>query len=360
MNKAILYLILIFVTLLCKNAIDNNERVVIDQEFNDFFNLKGEGFTGADGTYSVLLPDGRTVWIFGDTFVGAVNDDNTRTKTDPIYIRNSFMVQDGNNFEFLYNDTGKVNRSVMIPSQVVESNFKTSEYDEWYWPGDGYVHDNQLKVFASQFYQVDTGMWGFEWDGTALISFSLPDFKQVEVEYFDYGFKNGVHYGHAVLENKEYIYIYGLCEGKPHVARAMINHIGGEWEFFNGKDWSLKPEDTKPMAEVRGSEQFSVLKIKDKFYYITQDGGLSPDIYVYSSNKPYWGWTSEKLLYTTPLDTLNEDIFTYNAIAHPQFIDKRGILISYNTNSFKLSDHYKDAGIYRPRFIRVPLSKIIN
>ena len=59
-----------------------------------------------------------------------------------------------------------------------------------------------------------------------------------------------------------------------------------------------------------------------------------------------------------PVDTLNENIFTYNALAHPQIQDERGILISYNTNSFKLEDHYKDASLYRPRFIRVNIKKL--
>ncbi|PLX13739.1 MAG: hypothetical protein C0597_11175 [Marinilabiliales bacterium] len=342
----------------CVNEKKSKSSVVIDHEFNSYFHLKGNGFTGGDGTYSVLLPDGRTVWIFGDTFIGAVNEDNTRTKTDPIYIRNSLIIQDGKSFEFVYNDTGKVNRSLMIPPQVLESNFKITEYQEWYWPGDGFVSNNELKIFASEFNQVDTSMWGFKWNGTALFSFSLPDLKRKDVELFDYGLKNGVHYGHAVLEDDEFLYIYGLCEGKPHVARVDIKDVSDNWEFFNGSSWSKNPEDSKPMADIHGSEQFSILKMKNKYYYVTQDGGLSPEIYVYNSKVPYSGWSIRTLLYTTPLDSLNKDIFTYNAVAHPQFVDERGILVSYNTNSFTLSDHYRDAGIYRPRFIRVPLDRM--
>jgi hypothetical protein len=35
-------------------------------------------WTGADTTNSVLLPDGRDLWIFSDTFLGKVNPDETR------------------------------------------------------------------------------------------------------------------------------------------------------------------------------------------------------------------------------------------------------------------------------------------
>jgi hypothetical protein len=47
----------------------------IDQKFTKMFARDCCGVTGADGEYSVLLPDGRTVWIFGDSFLGTVNPD---------------------------------------------------------------------------------------------------------------------------------------------------------------------------------------------------------------------------------------------------------------------------------------------
>ena len=85
-------------------------------------------------------------------------------------------------------------------------------------------------------------------------------------------------------------------------------------------------------------------------------GSLSPEICIYKSDHPYKGWTDKRTIYSTPLDSLNTNIFTYNALAHPHLENGDGMLISYNTNSFKLEDHYKDAGIYRPRFIRVDLT----
>ncbi|HPS51075.1 MAG TPA: hypothetical protein PK892_10265, partial [Bacteroidales bacterium] len=40
-----------------------------DRKFMKMFARDCCGVTGADGEYSVLLPDGRTVWIFGDSFL---------------------------------------------------------------------------------------------------------------------------------------------------------------------------------------------------------------------------------------------------------------------------------------------------
>jgi hypothetical protein len=61
----------------------------------------------------------------------------------------------------------------------------------------------------------------------------------------------------------------------------------------------------------------------------------------------------------TPLPEDNKNLFTYNAMAHPEFTENGMLLISYNMNSNNLGDHFRDADIYRPRFIRVPL-KIID
>ena len=54
-----------------------------DPRFNRQFTRLGDGWTGADGTYSVALPDGRTVWMFGDTFLGRVNPDRSRPADTP-------------------------------------------------------------------------------------------------------------------------------------------------------------------------------------------------------------------------------------------------------------------------------------
>lgn len=37
-----------------------------------------DDWTGGDGTHSVRLPDGRLLWLFSDTYLGAVNRPRTR------------------------------------------------------------------------------------------------------------------------------------------------------------------------------------------------------------------------------------------------------------------------------------------
>ncbi len=335
-----------------------NKLVYRDSIFTKKFDLREPGFTGGDATYSVLLPDGRTVWIFGDTFIGTVSPEMTREKTNPMYIRNCFVVQDREVMKTITKGKLQDFISVSIPTEV-ENGDKT-ELDVWYWPGDGYVHNNTLNVFMSKFHQKEEGMWGFEFIETDLIQYSLPDLKELKKIKIPYSKESGIHFGHAVFETKEHLYIYGLKEQKPYVARTAYETINTNWEFFNENDWTTNIENIKPMHDMDGSEQFSIIKLKGEYVFITQLGSLSKQVYSFTSKTPYGPWKNQQLLFETPIDYDNKNLFTYNALAHPQFTKDDCLLISYNTNSFELEDHFTNAGIYRPRFMQVPISLIFN
>jgi hypothetical protein len=145
----------------------------------------------------------------------------------------------------------------------------------------------------------------------------------------------------------------------PHVARATRENIRSSWEYFNGTGWVDDANAAKPMLQFAGSEQFSVFKWGEKFVMIMQEGGFGRKIYSFTSGTPYGPWENQQVLYETPLMSECADCFTYNAIAHPQYIEDDLLLISYNTNSMKLEDHYTNASIYRPRFVRVPIEMIL-
>lgn len=333
------------------------QQVYEDTTFNQLFTRSGDGFTGGDGTYSVLLPDDRTVWIFGDTFLGEVSADSTRIKTDPMYIRNSFVVQDGDNLTTVFRGSPDNSKTLITPPTVLESKGEVTEDSLWYWPGDGFVKDGELHVFVSKFHQFGDDMWDFGWLGGALASFSLPELKQTNLLEIPDDKLGGIHFGHAVYEGSQFLYMYGLKDGFPYAARAPGGDIEANWEYYSKGDWVEDAGEATPVLDVSGSEQFSVFKIDESYYFLTQLGGFSNEIWIYHSEQPY-GWEPDrgKHIYTIELPFDNPELFTYNALAHPQFINqKRELLISYNTNSHRLQDHFENAHIYKPRFIRVPL-----
>jgi hypothetical protein len=359
--KTIYFLLFLFVLPAIASAQKECE-VTIDKDFRDFMWRDCCNVTGMDGTYSVELPDGRTVWIFGDSFLGTVNPDSTRDRRSPVFIRNSFAIQDGDSLRTLYQEIDGWESSLVIPPDATKGT-TFSEDSLWYWPGDGFVENSKLKVFMSAFYQAHEGNWGFRWVRTDLAIFSLPEIKFEKIVKIPFAKSSKIHFGHAVAdEDNNHTYIYGLGEDKyPYVARAPKGAVTDQWEFFTGKGWSTNVADIEPMIKRKGSEQFSVFLLNGKYIYLTQIGGFADNSIVsYTSNTPYGEWKNRQVLYKAHVPGNDKDLFAYNAVAHPQFLNKNGLLVSYNVNSFKLEDLFQDATIYRPRFIRVPIKMIFN
>jgi len=97
------------------NKSTDKNTVHQDDQFTNFFARNCCGMTGADGTYSVLLPDGTTAWIFGDTFLGTVNDDFSRQQRHPVFIRNTIAIQDGDSLLTYYGKIKMTETSLVIP-----------------------------------------------------------------------------------------------------------------------------------------------------------------------------------------------------------------------------------------------------
>ena len=118
------------------------------------------------------------------------------------------------------------------------------------------------------------------------------------------------------------------------------------------------------MLAISGSEQFSVFRIRDKYVLVVQEGGfMTREIVSYFSDSPYTGWKNRKVLCLTQLPedvTSTANLFAYNSMAHPQFIENGELLISTCINSFVVEDIFRDAGKYRPVFLRVPVSRIFE
>jgi hypothetical protein len=250
-------------------------------------------------------------------------------------------------------------KSMMIPPEVANGTSGLNELQLWYWPGDAFIENGTLNVFVSKFFQKDhSDMWSFEFRGTELIEFSLPDLKPQTVHRFDK--LDSVHYGHAVYEDSSHTYIYGLKKQKAYVARAIKGQVRGAWEFYDGANWLTDASKAAPMMSEAGSEQFSVTKHNNTYVLIMQDTDLGRKIFSQTSASPYGPWENRKVIYETPIPDNCESCWTYNALAHPQFTVDDLLLVSYNTNSMQMEDHYKNALIYRPRFIRIPLELIMS
>ncbi|WP_224997876.1 DUF5005 domain-containing protein [Cesiribacter sp. SM1] len=374
--KQIVYFIILFAVLF--QEVLAQSPAYKDEAFTEFFR-RTSGWVASDATISIPLPQNRALWLFGDTHIdGYEASDNSIPCL--FQVRNSMMVQDMEHPEefitILDNTQEGINRTPV----------KDPENEELYfWPGHGYSKGDTTVVFWGAY----TGA-GMEHRATYLTKIYTPDLTDASAikEMVKLPLPGGIEWGNAVVVDSasQYLYIYGQMKDwilfRPLVARvSMEQDILSAWEFFDGNTWTSgywNAQQVMGSTDDYVSPSFSVIKLQDKYYMISQDIGFltcgyGREIYSWESNSPQGPFTNKKLLYTIEDKYQGEYWVTYNATAHPEFIRNNELLISYNVNGFanngvegvscqnECRDAFRDrrhADGYRPKFIRVPLTYI--
>ena len=340
-----------------------------DNTFTEYFR-RTSGWTASDATISVPLNNGKTMWLMGDSYIDNYNPaDNTIPCL--FQVRNSILIQDMSSpseiATILDNTQTGVNRTPV----KLQSNDPT-----YFWPGHGYAKGDTAITFWQQYAGADfTHVQNYV---AKIYSPNLADASAIK-ELTSLSLPAEYEFGSAVVvdSTEQFIYLYGMKKDwiifRPYVARfPLTQDVLGPWEFFDGDGWT---PDVNSVQQIMGttedyvSPSFSVLKLQDKYYMISQDigfltCGLGRDIYSWESDSPEGPFTNKKLLYTIEDKFNGEYMITYNATAHPEFIKNNELLISYNVNGActnycqdPFNNRY-DADLYRPKFIRVALDYI--
>jgi len=365
----------------CGQAPHGELPVAVDQDFlfNELFSPDSGGITGADGLFSIPLPDGRSVFLTGDCFLGKVEDGQRDAGTK--MLNNSMIVisRDRLAAEAVYKGSYDRPESLFEPGSE-------GDIRHWYWPGHGFVSDSILYVFALNMYndpalvvpsekdpasmdEVDKlveNQWTFAVAGIDLLRFTLPDLQYIGSDRVSYSYDLDIHFGNSVFTEGKYHYIYGTRNDPDgsHIYVARVargdKNLHENWEFFDGEVWSQDHLTARPMKlDISVSEQFSIFRIKDRYVLLTHSKS-TPDIYTYTSTEPHRGFANKKFIYRSPepgADSTGK-LFAYNAMAHPQYTEGDMLLISYCVNSQRVRDVFENADNYRGRFIRVPISLI--
>lgn len=316
------------------------------------------GVTEGDGMYSILLPDGRSIFLMGDSYTGKVVD-GVRVSGNHMF-RNSYNVYDKGTVTAI---TGGDSHSAAVPVGWPDES-------RWYWPGHGFVQDDVLYIFQFLMYQGEEGSWGFRYESTHLLKYCLPDIALIEDKQIPYSGEASMMFGAAALNDGGSLYVYSQIDressdvfnpvSEAYCARTTAYDIDTRWEYFTGSGWSEDPSDARRMeglSDVPVSSQYNVFKLGDKYVLLTQHKFLNNgSVYTFTSDTPYGPWGNRKLIYKITLD--NPDWYCYNAMAHPQFEQDGRILISYNVNTNTFSEQATNVESYRPRFFWYPIKSI--
>lgn len=314
--------------------------------YDSLFTRYGNGWTGGDGAVSYRLPDGRDLWLFGDTYLGNVTQ--IRTRKVQGFINNTMALTSAvpNEFITLYNGT------LAAPSPL----FVPKEKNTWYWASNCFSNKTNDSLFVFLIKVASTGeggAFGFKVLGVDIAIMSLPDLKLDRIITFVRG--NKINWSSAFMEDDGYIYIYGAESSGftkwMHVARTTKENLLGDVRYYNNTAGWVKDSSNSSRIRPGVSENYSVFKSNSKYYLITQTILLGQQIYIYDAPSPIGPFTNKRLVYTTPLVT--PDCFTYNATAHLQFLNEGKLLVGYSSNTNNSREQFTKVDTYRPYFVWV-------
>lgn len=340
---------------------DKDDGVVrLDTEIAKQIIHDDSGVTAGDGMYSILLPDGRSIFLMGDSYTGKVTG-GKRSASDHMF-RNTYQVYDNGKVTAI--TTGNDHSAAVPPGFPDES--------RWYWPGHGFVSGKTLYIFQLMMYQASAGQWGFKYQETHVLEYSLPDIKLIRDYRIPYNGSPEAVYGAAALNDGGKVYVYAQYEkassdplnlvSQVLCARTTVDDLGSRWEYYTGSGWSEDSSKATPLqglSQVPVSSQFNVFKLRDKYILLTQHKMLGDGrIFTAVSDTPYGPWGNLRQIYK--ISGLGDPKwFAYNAMAHPQFERDGKILISFCVNTEDFSQQFTNVECYRPRFFWYPVDKIL-
>ena len=326
------------------------------------------GWQGADAAYSIPLPDGRDVWIFGDTLYGK---DRAVEGHDPRQVHNTLGIS-------TCDPAGKWNLSYIVKHDAQEraqSYFSPSDPKHWYWALDGFYAKGDLWVtllcirHASQ-----PAPWAmdFETCGSDLAQVSgldrdPQDWKVTIRPLVADGVK--AYPSSTTLVQGKYAYLFALYESgaRPLLATRLpltgLTQPSKKLEYL-AADGTWKPGFDPAHAKVimaEGSTELSIRYNEDRKQWLAvllKPGSFTDQVILRTSPQLTGPWTNGNVIYHIPEmlpgPTRDKDVFCYAGKEHPEF-EHDDLLFTYVCNTMNVPGLVTNRNIYRPQVVRVPM-----
>ncbi len=356
-------------TFLLLAACVSQPRISVDvlPEYDALFDRK-VGWTGADGAYTVSLSENRILWLFGDTWYGEIRDGRHE---NAVIINNSIAIQRGSSppeasVRFF---AGKA------PGGEPVSFFRPVDGRGWLWIYDGIQTANGLYLFLIQLERsAERDSFGFKiigsWLGHVANPSDPPDnwrLSQHRIPWARFSPSGDTLFGSALMREGPFVYIYGVTEevgggirNKSMIlARVLENRIGqfDHWQFFAGGQWTTGFNKSSRLCDGMANEySVSYLPGLGKYVAVYTENGFSRNIVLRFAADPGGPWSEPQKVYACPEMNRGADVFCYAAKGHPDLAPSPDeIIVTYVANSSDFDRIAADAGLYRPRFLRLRL-----
>jgi hypothetical protein len=314
---------------------------------------------GADVASSVDLGGGRTLWLFGDSWIDPTG---SGTRRGARMVSNSVAIQRGADpssaaMAFYWGRATDGSPTALFPDRGGER----------LWFGNGVRVGDRLVLFLGRIISTHTGL-GFESVGWAAMMVENPDDEPSEWRTHPLEVPAnplGIDVGFAgVRRLGEYVYAFGSEDPvKSHplyVARWPAEEVRRgnllQPEWWAGQRLGWVPDSSRtprwPILE-NGQSELTIHfdSTSGRFLEVQSVGFGAADVTMRAAPTLTGPWTESRTIYRPP-EYYRPHVMIYAAKAHPEL---RGadLVLTYANNTFQFAEQLTDSLNYYPRFVRL-------
>jgi hypothetical protein len=352
-----------------------------------------QGWLGADGAYSVSLENGRSLWIFADTFVGGATASSRTQATG--FIHNSIAIStcSTQSCSYQYFWTGM---NTPNPAPVFSVPGSTTD---WFWPMDGFVYNGTLYLALMQIHSTGSGgAFGFAYSGAQLASISnyTASPSQWTIAYQRLNTGGSAVPGASIVvaqgpngnpdplnpQGANYAYFFTVVPAAdsstpPSMALlrlplAQLNTASRpgntNWEYLKtDATWAtwtdtatVLPVDNAPVINPGATEMTVRYHSSTNQWIAVYPVGLESSAHYALSSSMTDSWGPSESLYSYPEvepgnPNYTPNVFCYAAKEHTELEQAGQLFFTYACNSTQESDITNNMNLYRPVVVQQSL-----
>lgn len=354
----------------------NTENIDVLNTYAWEFNRSGNStWTAGDNDVSLLLPDGRTMWFFNDSFVGTQNS-ASNVFPGGTFVRNVVVRQDLNGALTSYPVTSQGGQNVYFRIPAGQEQYDASNnVKNFFWVGNAIMENNQVKVYLIEVSELNGSATGTQYSYVASFDYPSLNYLGMEMQAPDCNTYETFFVDDA--DNKIYLYrtenTGWFATNYTHVARTNVGNLSGNstnpddaWEYWTGTSWSKNRSDGNTAASRMGNGSSAnnisaddVMKLGPNNYAQVSMEPMSPYLVLSFAQYPQGPWTTPQRYYTAPQDSA---YWFYMPNFHAQ-LPNGNYSISFSSNygyclffcNSCQQQSFTDKYWYRPRHVQFDL-----
>lgn len=363
-----------------QNRPDNPCKLVSAVKFQTLTNkLKcTDGFVGGDAAYSIKLTPNKSLWIFGDSFIGKIID---RKRFDCTMVRNAIAIDDRSKTKSTTDGRTDSKTGTKPSFYAPLPAFFKAPSGNFYWPGDGVMLSGKLYLFMHETENAPKKQPPFQFnpltDHLLIVQNPLAEPTQWEVKDFRIGNRSSKRLiGIACVLDGDYLYVYcansaiGFGPNKQPTALARIKSSdlqAGQIDKLEwlGDGWQKEGNFLDTLWED-GATEMTVTRLPGLSgyfaFYLVPFG--TNEVLMRHADHPEGPWSKSIVVYKLPEIPSSKspktahDIFFYSAKAHPEYCSAPGeVALTYCSNSSVFSRVLNDARLYFPEAAKIKLAR---